>query len=231
MRNPWLDLDLRPSDAPHFVLPGDAAVVDAYMAKQRGPDFELATHLLPEPWVGRLDAPVVVLLANPGVAEREADPQWRPSVAEFHRAKTTLRAKKLAMPYYWLDEELAETDGYEWAEQLFKRLVADAGREAVGNNMLTLSSHPYHSSMFDDRLRALPSQRFTLAVLRRAIANDALVVALRARKYWFTVLPELEAHEARGRVIRTAAVQNSTLVPGNVERYDELIAALRGTGR
>jgi hypothetical protein len=225
MKNPWLGFDLR-TYAKRYVNPIDDAVVDAYEIKQRGPEFQLATHLLPEPWVGRLDAPVVMLLANPGIAEREDDPSWSPSAAERHRGQATLRMKKLDLPYYWLDEELADTDGYAWADHLLKRLIADAGRENVARNLVTLSAHAYHSHMFDDRFRSLPSQRFTIAALRRAIANDALIVAVRARKYWFSAVPELEQHDIRGRVLRTDTVQNVTLGPRTVERYDDLCDAL-----
>ena len=226
MRNPWLNLDLRDMASPRYVHPADEAVVSAYEAKRRGPDFELATHLFPEPWVGRLDAPVLLLLANPGVAEREGNPKWIPSAAERQRASATMRQKKLDVPYYWLDEELTGTDGYDWAVQLLKRLVADVGSDGVTQNLLSLAAHPYHSSSFDDRLRGLHSQRFTLAALRRAISSDALVVALRARKYWFAAVPELEEHERRGRVLRSSAMQNTTLAAGNVEHYDDLCHAL-----
>lgn len=230
MRNPWLDLNLR-TYAPRYVNPIDEAMVDAYEIKQRGPEFQLATHLLPEPWVGRLDAPVVMLLANPGVAEREEDPNWSPSPAERHRAQASLRQKPLSTPYYWLDEELADTDGYAWADHLLKRLVADVGREAVAHNLVTLSSHAYHSHMFDDRFRALPSQRFTVAALRRAMAKDALVIAVRARKYWFAAVPELEQYDIRGRVLRTDTAPNITLTPRTVERYDDICAALSAPQR
>ncbi len=230
MKNPWLDLNLR-TYASRYVNPVDEGVVDAYEIQQRGPDSQLATHLLPEPWVGRLDAPVVMLLANPGVSERERDPAWSPSPAERHRAQATLRLKPLDLPYYWLDDDLADTDGYRRADHLLKRLLADAGREHVAHNLVTLSSHPYHSHAFDDRFRLLPSQRFTVAALRRAIASDALVVAVRARKYWFSAVPELEAHERRGRVLRTDTVSNAALGTGTVERYDELCAALSAQPR
>lgn len=230
MKNPWLDLNVR-SYAPRYVNAADEAVLDAYDIKQRGPEFDLATHLMPEPWVGRLDAPVVLLLANPGVAEREADPEWSPSAAERHRAQATLRLKKLDLPYYWLDEELANTDGFEWAEHLLKRVVGDVGREQVARNLVSLSAHPYHSLEFDDRLRSLPSQRFTIAALRRAIANDALVVALRARKYWFSAVPELEAHDIRGRVLRAEVAPESAITPRNCSDYDALCRALSAPQR
>jgi hypothetical protein len=231
MRNPWLNLDLGEKASPRYVHPADEALVSAYEAKRRGPDYQLATHLLPEPWVGRLDAPVVVLLANPGVSEREGNPKWSPNAAERQRASATIRQKKLDVPYYWLDDELSDTDGYEWAVKLFGRLAADVGGNGVARNMVSLAAHPYHSSSFDDRLRALHTQRFTLAALRRAISQDALVVALRARKYWFSAVPELEEYERRGRVLRTSAMQNTTLAPGNVEHYDDLCFALSGASR
>ena len=231
MRNPWLDLDLRSSSDSRYVHPADEAVVQAYSAKRRGPEYGLATHLLPEPWVGRLNAPVVMLLDNPGLSDHESDPHWTPSDALRHRAQASLRQKRLDHPYYWLDDEVSDTEGYGVAVDRLKRVIADVGPEAVGTNLVTLSAHPYHSCSFDDRLRTLPSQRFSVAALRRAIANDALVVILRARKYWYTAVPELEQHDIRGRVLRSNSPQNVTITPRNLDDYDALCKALTAPRR
>lgn len=74
MNNPWHRL---PARSP-FVLPEDAESVLAFNAKQcqrANQEHLLRLDLVPEPFVGRPDAPVVLLGNNPGVnsAESEAD--------------------------------------------------------------------------------------------------------------------------------------------------------------
>ena len=57
MENPWFSL---PETKP-FVLQADAAAVTAFNLKNAGTPYELHTELPPEPFSGRLDAPVVLL--------------------------------------------------------------------------------------------------------------------------------------------------------------------------
>ena len=61
--NPWLAL---PSRAP-YVLPEDRSAVERFNRTAAAP-VRLETSLLPEPYVGRVDAPVVLLTLNPGVS-------------------------------------------------------------------------------------------------------------------------------------------------------------------
>jgi hypothetical protein len=62
--NPWLAL---PPVAP-FVLAEDRPTLDIFNRRAR-PDLRVETSLLPEPFVGRIDAPIVLLLLNPGLSD------------------------------------------------------------------------------------------------------------------------------------------------------------------
>ena len=62
MDNPWCFLP----EAQPFVLQADAAAVATCNLKNAGTPRELHTELPPEPFSGRLDAPIVLLNLNPG---------------------------------------------------------------------------------------------------------------------------------------------------------------------
>ena len=62
MTTPWTYL---PHTAP-FILPEDESIVSAFNKKYQGNDCELHTELPPEPYAGRRDAPVVLLMLHPG---------------------------------------------------------------------------------------------------------------------------------------------------------------------
>ena len=68
MGNPWCFLP----EAQPFVLQADAAAVAAFNQKYAGTPYELHTELPPEPFSGRLDAPVVLLNCYPNYSENDA---------------------------------------------------------------------------------------------------------------------------------------------------------------
>ncbi len=62
---------------PPFVLPSDADAVARFHAGEPAPEHRLHLELFPEPFLGRSDAPVVLLNMNPGFSERDASgAQW-----------------------------------------------------------------------------------------------------------------------------------------------------------
>ena len=68
MDNPWCFLP----EAQPFVLQADAAAVATCNLKNAGTPRELHTELPPEPFSGRLDAPVVLLDFHPDYSENDA---------------------------------------------------------------------------------------------------------------------------------------------------------------
>jgi hypothetical protein len=61
-------------------------------------------------------------------------------------------------------------------------------------------------------LLRLPSQDFGFALVRRAIARNALII-MRGEKYWLGAVPELARHRS---VARLKAPINAALTPGNI---------------
>jgi len=84
MENPWTAL---PEVAP-YVLGMDREAVDRHNARAAAP-HRLQLDLMPEPFLGRKDAPVVVLLGNPGYSERDHiwhdRPEFRAAIRETSR--------------------------------------------------------------------------------------------------------------------------------------------------
>jgi hypothetical protein len=61
MSNPWSKL---PATAP-FDLDGDIKEILSF-TKTASPQTWIDLELLPEPYIGRLDSPILILLTNPG---------------------------------------------------------------------------------------------------------------------------------------------------------------------
>lgn len=178
IRNPWKDL---PAVAP-YVLPCDSSTVADY--KQRYPGF-IADDLLPQPFVGNPVAPVVLLLANPGVSVE--DSQLEKDNAAF---STYLRSSVCdpvdGQHHAHLHEALASGPGYAWWIKRVGDLQTKCG--PLSQKLLVLQRVPYHSKKYPGGLDNLPSFAYTEFLLKTAVARKALIICGRKRKSWEKVL-------------------------------------------
>jgi hypothetical protein len=83
----------------------------------------------------------------------------------------------------------------------------------IAGRLFAVQFFPYHSRKFEHGLLRLPSQDFGFALVRLAIARDALVIVARGAKEWQGAVPELARHPS---VAHLNAPVNRALTPGNV---------------
>lgn len=203
-RNPWTALPLR---AP-FVLDGDRAAIDAFNRKASA-DRRIETDLLPEPYVGRLDAPIVLLLLNPGVSDEDfalhRRAAFRARVRACHRQKPTAYAN------YYLAPAITGP-GAKWVTRVMRPLLVEFGAKAVANCVTLLEYFPYHARKFAHRSVRIPSQDFTFDLLRSAISRDAAIFITRGEDDWQAAVPELLDYP---RAFTTRSKQNVVVSPNN----------------
>jgi len=211
VRNPWSSL----SDSPPFILEDDKRAVDAFNQKVKR-NFIIQTEMLPEPFVGSLNAPVFVLLENPGVGGAEdlalhRQPEFQRRVRACHQQLSN------QFPHYFLDPD-SEGPGVQWTRQKLKPLVEAFGVRVVASGVCFLEYFPYHSENFAHGRLSLPSQTFTFDALRAAVGRGATIIITRGRKLWEKSVPELSTHAL---VFETSSKQNVTISPKNC-RFDAL---------
>lgn len=90
--NPWDGLS---PDEP-LVLPSDRLAVESYNECENARAYPrvnrlIHTNLMPEPFFGPFDAPVVVLLLNPGVSEQDAQAHANPAPAHTPAGESAAR--------------------------------------------------------------------------------------------------------------------------------------------
>jgi len=201
-KNPWLDT---PNKNP-FILPSDEMAIRVFN-RHASPDFEIHTNLVPEPFFGPFNAPIVVLLLNPGVDDDDARAHRSPKL----RAKLlrNLRRDDSEMPHVHLGSHDRHPGALWWG-----RAVDQLGcRERVARSILAIQYFPYHSRRFAHSSIRLPSQEFTFALVRRAISRGAVIVQARGLDYWLGAVPELAAHSPW---IRPSNVRRLLLSRGNL---------------
>lgn len=223
MTNPWLDLN---TTRPPFVLDIDRAAVDAHNRRNTSrPQYQFETEsMLPEPFLGRTAAPVVLLTGNPRFRDDDLETHRRADVRAHLSAM--LGQEPLGLPLVWLDPQLKDTSGAKWYRSRLRELIeACGGEDAVAHNVAVYESLPYHSRELGSVHTPIPSQRYTDTLVREALDQARIIIWQRGTA-WRAVLGA--AGPSRENVIRPRAVMSSylsrrNLGEGNFERVIEAI--------
>src|SRR4051812_45963580 len=130
MRNPWLDLPYTPP----FVLPDDMAVVERFNTTATDA-ARIHGELLPEPFLGDPQAPIVLLGLNPGFSPEDAAHHADPTFA--HLLRMNLNHSPADFPFYLLSPQIS-APGQKWCERRLARLLEVVPRETVARKLLTV---------------------------------------------------------------------------------------------
>jgi hypothetical protein len=203
--NPWSEL---PVEAP-FVAPCDSRQVDQFQILPPPPEHELHLDLLPEPYLGRPDAPVVLLNLNPGFNDADIDAHRELDFAAA--ARKTLLHQVQDYPFYLLDPRFAGASGARWWHKYLGELVRRYGAGRVANTILCVEYFPYHSNEFGFP-EVLPSQAYSFGLVERAIERNAVIIALRKRADWIAAVPRLSSYSKLYELRQSRSVW---VTPGN----------------
>ncbi len=216
MINPWLEL---PASEP-FALADDLRAILAFN-KSASPDLYIHLELLPEPFIGNPSAPIVVLALNPGFSPD--DPRHHKSAQFIELSRKNLRVEQGLYPFFLLNPTL-DAPGRNWWEKKLSRLISAKGRETVAQKVLCVEYFPYHSRRFAHAKLQVPSQAFSMQLIRNAMAREAIIVLLRSEKLWLKAIPELATYR---RVYRIKNPQNVVITRNNCpDGYDSILAEL-----
>lgn len=224
MNNPWGTL---PSNQP-YVLESDKQTIEQFhkhLCNYRGKQASLEDRwenecirleLFPEPFIGRRDAPILLLNLNPGYSVDDQKYHIEPEFESVTRLN--LRHESLACPFYPLDPRFSGSPlAVWWAKALTPwYFLFENDLQAVSQIaqvVLAVEYFPYHSRRFGMRATRfrVPSQDYTFHLVREALKRDAIIVVLRGQQLWRKAIPELETY---GLVYHSMGTQNVSLKPG-----------------
>jgi hypothetical protein len=221
--NPWLKLGLDPP----FVLESDWKAVEAFNARV-DPELRLHTELLPEPFVGDVKAAAVLLLnMNPAYSPAEFAFHRDPSFVTIARANLTQRV--LPYPFYFLDPHWKSPGHRYWSWRLAE-LIDVCGREAVAKHVAVVEWYPYHSlGMSRTWMPRVPSQAFSFKLVQDALERGAVIIIIRAVKWWQQELPGLVSGAKRldrnyrraGSLLRRACPEAFDLAVKAIRRFEQ----------
>lgn len=203
--NPWRNL---PHKAP-YVLDADRRAIEVFNSGAQD-HVRLRVETCPEPFFGALDAPIVVLLLNPGVS---SDDHYD---ADLHAA---VSGAKAADDHFYLHG----SNG--WWTKLVRALSRERPDVDISRRVLSVEFIAYRSKSFGCGHLRLPSQEYSFALVRQAIERRAAIVIVRGARHWFGAVPELHGYE---NLIGIVNPQSASLSQGNLKAdgFQRLIAAL-----
>ncbi len=183
MDNPWLHLP----DSELFVLPSDKDAIIKANSKGSADGF-IHLELLPEPFLGDINAPVVLLNLNPGYSPDDILQHQHAYFSDVLRKN--LRHEALDYPFYLLDPNIGGS-GYWWWQRKLRSLIEDVGNQTVARNVFCVEYFPYHSHRFHHRGLIVPSQLYSFSLVRSAMARGAIIILMRSKRLWLDAVPEL----------------------------------------
>lgn len=189
------------------MLSCDAPFVDVFN-RQADVRTRICGELLPEPFFGPRDAPVVLLLLNPGYHPDDATVHERPHFARRFRAALASGTGE----HVHLAADAAGP-GHQWWRRAVGPLARATSFAAVARGVLVVEYFPYHSRTFAHAHLRLPSQSFSFGLVHDAMARRAEIVVGRGHEIWLGAVPALGTYS---RLTRMKNARRTSLSPGNL---------------
>jgi hypothetical protein len=215
--NPWKQSAL----SEPYVLDIDKPQIDSYNVNKFDDPGYMHIELLPEPFYGNPQAPVMLLSLNPGYA-KNAD-------ADFYNlneaaCRLNLEHATQEYPFYLLNPAYREYTGHQWWYKHLSALIKDTTLQRVATNVCCVEFFPYHSRSFKASRLKLKSAYYRHELVVQA-KNDGHLIIMRAARHWYGAIPELKTYT---NVCTLNSPQNPTISPNNMppEWYDRLKNAI-----
>ena len=217
IENPWLTFS--PTEGEPKVHPTDLPFFQGFnkgMGARKGSDkknYLLAEHLEPFPYLGNSKANVLVLMANPGVSEKEKNPKFRINASKLEQNRRNLRHEDLESIRSRIDSPNQPEMESAWFKPRVRELVAETSVERVTQGLFLVNFHAYHSRSWHPIPFTFPTQYYSFDLVSEAVRRDALIIMSRNMLGWFTAVPGLFDHKNRVEFESTRSVY---LTEGNL---------------
>lgn len=213
MENPWLELNVEETK----IHPMDESVVREFNLKGKN-EVQFSTELLPDPYIGNLNAQVLVLALNPGLSEEDYVTHAEEVFRDLYM--DNLHQQDTEYPFYYLNP-LLDCPGSRWWKNKLRWLIEKVDVRIIAESICCVQFMPYHSVRYKHPKKRLPTQEFTQKIILDFIAKGAPIIFMRSRTKWIELVPELEYYE---RTIVLKNPRNPTFSPKNMgeENFDKI---------
>jgi len=205
MKNPWKELIIKKKT---FLIK-DKNSLDKM--KER----VFFKRLLPEPYIGNPEAPIVILNLNPGYSETDFDFYKIKKIRSLWKKNITHKNTQSYFPFYFLDPSIrVYNGGPSYWRRIFRKIIEDTNLNLVAKNIFCVEYFPYHSKVYKKSFH-VHSQEYSFFLVEKAIKNKALIVILRSEKLWYERVPKLKKYN---KIIRLRNNRNVILSKNNIQK-------------
>lgn len=224
MENPWLNFCPKGNEPKFHDL--DLTHAQAFNKGLEGHhEYKLAEHLEPYPYMGNPNANVFVLLANPGINKREADPSYRTNPEYANRNLRNLKHESADSFLSWVhspDNPEMESD---WLIPRIRKVVHETSLERVSTGLFLINYHAYNSKSWYPIPYTFETQRYSFHLVGEAMKRGALIIMSRNMLGWFTAIPGLYDYKNRETFVSSRSVHISQENLGS-KAYENLLKRL-----
>ena len=222
MINPWINMD----HSEYMVHPDDKTSFEDHNSRVTS-NYKFIPFLTPEPWVGNINAPIVILLANPGATKENLAGERETNSFRKDLSIKNLSQSNQEFQHYFLNPELKDDPGGQWWNNRLSELIEETSLQAVADSIVSLETIPYHSVSFKAPKLKIPTQDYTYEILDAAIKRNAIIIAQRQISHWQAMVPSLKGY---ARVYQPNSPQSAYFTSGNYPAgFDEFVRAVKGS--
>jgi len=182
--NPWLDLKKINGE---YVAECDRGHVSSLK-------YDLAFDTLPWPYMGDPENAAVYVLSKSTIHKHalevgdgeQREKAIRNNLAHSHPGR---------LPLLQMDPEFNGTGFQEWWRDKLRYVIHETSEEAVARFMFVAQYIPYSHKNKIDKPPELPSQKYTFALVRKAMAAGKTIVLMYPKREWYEAIPQLESYE------------------------------------
>jgi hypothetical protein len=220
LQNPWLNMV---KETPYILKEDEKNFYQIQNLKNN-----VNLNLLPEPYVGDLNAPIYLLTYRGSI--HIDDFNWHKDLTFKDLYYKSIEQKQLDKPFIYFDEALSETPAAAWWHSKLYKLIENSSLDKVAKNICSVQFLPYHSSKQPSltllrKERTLPSQFYGKYLVEEAIKRDALIVVMSGP--WLEFVPQLRAKK---NVTVVLSRNNPVISTNNLENpklFDKMVALLK----
>ena len=227
MKNPWIEFQNNPKQD-YLVLEADKSVVDMFN-KTADEKFRIHTEIMPAPFMGNvLDAPILLLLLNPGFDEEEERKDYYNLYRHYWENEIQHKHSITDLPLFCLEDNYVNFSNY-WHKKL-NHLILATSKEKVAKSIAMVQLFPYHTKKYKTIPKKiltghLKSQEYNFHLVQKAIERNATIIILRGRKLWYGAIPQLENYE---NLCFTNSYLNTILSKNNLTAFDKIVEKING---
>jgi len=213
IENPWKGLS---EEAPFI-----AKIDEPFFNNNRKVLSHLELKVYPDAFLGNFEkAEVVFLLLNPGFQKRDLTTYMKDPIYVAKNKESLLEQTE---DFYVLNFEYS--GGYLWWRRILKAIIVRGiSIDELKQKIFCVQLFPYHSIKYKHINRELPSQAYSLQLVRKAIAQNKKIVLMRSEQLWLKAIPELTGKYIKVRNPRNPAISKKNMNPKDFEEIYRLLS-------